>query len=128
MRNVRDRRDLRDESTEVDWWNPSADVMPIRTYKITKSTATSAVTHCDASGSSGNLAFMKTVIQVDSNILGGTPVFQGTRVPIQNLFDYIEGDETIDEFLTDFPTVTKEQVIQLLEQLKDQALKGNQAA
>ncbi|MGH7184382.1 MAG: DUF433 domain-containing protein [Nitrospiraceae bacterium] len=64
---------------------------------------------------------MKTVIQVDSNILGGTPVFQGTRVPIQNLFDYIEGDETIDEFLTDFPTVTKEQVIQLLEQLKDQA-------
>lgn len=71
---------------------------------------------------------MKTVIQVDSLILGGTPVFQGTRVPIQNLFDYIEEDETIDEFLTDFPTVTKEQVIQLLEQLKDQALKGSQAA
>jgi len=71
---------------------------------------------------------MKTVIQVDSAILGGTPVFQGTRVPIQNLFDYIEGDETIDEFLTDFPTVTKEQVIQLLEQLKDQALKGTKAA
>ena len=112
----------------MDWWNPSADVMPISTYKITKSTAISSVTHCYAPGSFGSLAVMKTVIQVDSNILGGTPVFQGTRVPIQNLFDYIEGDETIDEFLTDFPTVTKEQVIQLLEQLKDQALKGNQAA
>ncbi|MCE9619188.1 MAG: DUF433 domain-containing protein [Planctomycetes bacterium] len=58
------------------------------------------------------------VIQVDSNVLGGTPVFQGTRVPIQNLFDYIEGNETIDEFLTDFPTVTKDQVMQLLEQHK----------
>ena len=65
------------------------------------------------------LTDMKSVIQVDSNILGGTPVFHGTRVPIQNLFDYIEGDEIIDEFLTDFPTVTKKQVIQLLEQLKD---------
>ena len=74
------------------------------------------------------LTDMKSVIQVDSNILGGTPVFHGTRVPIQNLFDYIEGDETIDEFLTDFPTVTKAQVIQLLEQLKDQALKGTKAA
>lgn len=74
------------------------------------------------------LTGMKSIIQVDQNILGGTPVFHGTRVPIQNLFDYIEGDETIDEFLTDFPTVTKEQVIQLLEQLKDQALKGTKAA
>ncbi|MEP6960331.1 MAG: DUF433 domain-containing protein, partial [Nitrospirota bacterium] len=62
---------------------------------------TSSVTHCYAPGSFGSLAVMKTVIQIDSNILGGTPVFQGTRVPIQNLFDYIEGDETIDEFLTD---------------------------
>lgn len=61
---------------------------------------------------------MSDVIQVDSNVLGGTPVFQGTRVPIQNLFDYIEGNETIDEFLTDFPTVTKDQVMQLLEQHK----------
>jgi uncharacterized protein (DUF433 family) len=71
---------------------------------------------------------MNNVIQIDSNILGGTPVFQGTRVPIQNLFDYIEGDETIDEFMTDFPTVSKDQVIQLLEQLKNQALKGSKAA
>ena len=71
---------------------------------------------------------MDTVIQIDTEILGGTPVFKGTRVPIQNLFDYIEGDETIDEFLVDFPTVSKEQVIQLLEQLKGHALKGIKAA
>ena len=71
---------------------------------------------------------MAGVIQVDSDVLGGTPVFKGTRVPIQNLFDYIEGDETVDDFLTDFPTVTREQVIQLLEQLKKQALKESKAA
>lgn len=71
---------------------------------------------------------MNNVIQVDSSVLGGTPVFKDTRVPIQNLFDYIEGDETVDEFLTDFPTVTKNQVIQLLEQLKNQALERNKAA
>ena len=71
---------------------------------------------------------MDTVIQIDTGILGGTPVFKGTRVPIQNLFDYIEGDETIDEFLVDFPTVSKDQVIQLLEQLKGHALKGIKAA
>ena len=71
---------------------------------------------------------MDTVIQIDTDILGGTPVFKGTRVPIQNLFDYIEGDETIDEFLVDFPTVSKDQVIQLLEQLKGHALKGIKAA
>ena len=71
---------------------------------------------------------MDTVIQIDTGILGGTPVFKGTRVPIQNLFDYIEGDETIDEVLVDFPTVSKDQVIQLLEQLKGHALKGIKAA
>ena len=71
---------------------------------------------------------MDTVIQIDTEILCGTPVFKGTRVPIQNLFDYIEGDETIDEFLVDFPTVSKDQVIQLLEQLKGHALKGIKAA
>ena len=71
---------------------------------------------------------MDNVIDVNTGVLGGTPVFRGTRVPIQNLFDYIEGDETIDEFLVDFPTVSKDQVIQLLEQLKEQALKGTKAA
>ena len=71
---------------------------------------------------------MFNVIRTDKEIMGGTPVFNGTRVPIQTLFDYIEGDESIDEFLEDFPTVKKEQVIALLEHLKIQALKTSKAA
>ncbi len=55
-----------------------------------------------------------SVININKNILGGKPVFKGTRVPIQNLFDYIEGGYTIEEFLEGFPSVTKEQVIELL--------------
>lgn len=65
---------------------------------------------------------MLSVIQNNLEIMGGTPVFKGTRVPVQTFFDYIEGDETIEAFLDDFPTVKKEQVIQLLEYLKKQAL------
>jgi len=65
---------------------------------------------------------MLSVVQSNLAIMGGTPVFNGTRVPVQTLFDYIEGDETIEAFLDDFPTVTKEQVIQLLQYLKKQAL------
>ncbi len=65
---------------------------------------------------------MLSVLQSNLAIMGGTPVFNGTRVPVQTLFDYIEGDETIEAFLDDFPTVTKEQVIQLLQYLKKQAL------
>ena len=71
---------------------------------------------------------MLNVIHIDQNIMGGTPVFRGTRVPVQTLFDYVEGEQSIDEFLQDFPTVTKEQVIALLEQLKTQALKNTRAA
>jgi uncharacterized protein (DUF433 family) len=48
------------------------------------------------------------VIIKDPDILGGTPVFRGTRVPIQNLFDYLEGGETLEEFLEGFPTVSRE--------------------
>lgn len=62
---------------------------------------------------------MRNVIEVKDEVLGGTPVFAGTRVPIQNLFDYIEGGDTIEVFLTEFPSVSKSQVIQLLEQLKE---------
>jgi uncharacterized protein (DUF433 family) len=71
---------------------------------------------------------MKSVISVDPEIMGGTPVFKGTRVPIQNLFDYIEGDETIEEFLDDFPSVTKDQVIQFLEEVKAKVIKPPKAA
>jgi uncharacterized protein (DUF433 family) len=55
------------------------------------------------------------IINVDSEILGGTPVFDGTRVPIKNLFDYLETGETIEDFLDDFDGVKREQVISLLE-------------
>ncbi len=54
------------------------------------------------------------VINVDKEILGGTPVFWGTRVPIKNLFDYLEEGETVEEFLQDFPSVTLEQVERVL--------------
>ena len=56
----------------------------------------------------------KTVIQKSSDIMGGTPVFSGTRVPIRTLMDYLTAGETVDAFLDDFPTVTREQVVQLL--------------
>jgi len=58
---------------------------------------------------------MESMINKDPEILGGMPVFRGTRVPVQNLIDYLATGETIDAFLDDFPTVTREQVIQFLE-------------
>ena len=54
-------------------------------------------------------------INIDHEILGGTAVFFGTRVPIKNLYDYLETGETIDSFLEDFYGVTKEKVIKILE-------------
>ena len=51
--------------------------------------------------------------------MGGTPVFVGTRVPIQTLLDYLEAGDSIDEFLAGFPSVSREQVIDFLEQAKD---------
>ena len=58
------------------------------------------------------------LIVKDPNILGGTPVFRGTRVPFQTLLDYLEGGETLDEFLDDFPTVTRQAAISSLEHAK----------
>ena len=55
------------------------------------------------------------VINIDKEILGGTPVFFGTRVPIKNLSDYLETGETIETFLNDFEGVSKSQVIKILE-------------
>ncbi len=55
------------------------------------------------------------VINIDQDILGGTPVFFGTRVPIKNLFDYLETGDSIDIFLTDFEGVSRDQVVRLLE-------------
>jgi uncharacterized protein (DUF433 family) len=55
------------------------------------------------------------VINIDPEILGGTPVFYGTRVPIKNLFDYLETGDSIEVFLEDFESVRKDQVIKVLE-------------
>lgn len=61
---------------------------------------------------------MSSVVARNREILGGTPVFVGTRVPVRNLIDCLEGGYTIDEFLEDFPTVTRDQVIAFLEDTK----------
>jgi uncharacterized protein (DUF433 family) len=59
----------------------------------------------------------KDLVEVDPEKLGGTPVFYGTRVPIQNLFDCLETGETLDGFLEQFPTVTRDQALAVLEEL-----------
>ena len=61
----------------------------------------------------------KPLIICSPDIMGGTPVFAGTRVPVQTLLDYLEGGETIDDFLEGFPTVSREQVIAFLEEARD---------
>lgn len=58
------------------------------------------------------------IINVDPDILGGTPVFYGTRVPVKNLFDHLESGETIDYFLNDFEGVQRHQVVKLFEMFK----------
>lgn len=60
-----------------------------------------------------------SVIHTDPEILGGTPVFAGTRVPLKNLIDYLEGGHPLDDFLDDFPSVTREQVIAALEEARE---------
>ncbi len=57
-------------------------------------------------------------ISIDSEVMSGTPVFAGTRVPVQNLFDYIEGGEDLEGFLDDFPSVSKEAAVAVLEMVK----------
>jgi len=56
------------------------------------------------------------LVQRSSDVLGGTPVFAGTRVPVQTLLDYLEGGERLDDFLENFPTVTRDQAVAFLEQ------------
>jgi uncharacterized protein (DUF433 family) len=60
-----------------------------------------------------------SVVRSDSDILGGTPVFVGTRVPVRSLFDYLEASESLDEFLRQFPSVTREQAVAVLEFARD---------
>ncbi len=58
---------------------------------------------------------LKGIIHSNPEIMGGTPVFVGTRVPLQNLIDYLEGDESVEDFLEAFPTVKREQAIAVIE-------------
>jgi uncharacterized protein (DUF433 family) len=59
-----------------------------------------------------------SVVEAKPEVMGGTPVFCGTRVPIQTLLDYLEGGHALDDFLEDFPTVKRDQAIALLEHAK----------
>jgi uncharacterized protein (DUF433 family) len=61
----------------------------------------------------------ESVVCRDPEVMGGTPVFRGTRVPVQTLLDYLEAGDSIDEFLEGFPSVTRKQVICFLEEAKD---------
>ncbi|HEV2882442.1 MAG TPA: DUF433 domain-containing protein [Pyrinomonadaceae bacterium] len=63
------------------------------------------------------------LIKRSEDILGGTPVFAGTRVPVQTLFDYLEGGDSLDEFLDDFPAVSREHVVKVLETMKEAFLR-----
>ena len=65
----------------------------------------------------------ETIITSSTDVMGGTPVFAGTRVPVQTLIDYIKGGESIDDFLDGFPTVTRDQVIAFLEEAQEQIVK-----
>ena len=63
-----------------------------------------------------------TVISCSPDVMGGTPVFAGTRVPVQTLLDYLEAGESIDNFLAGFPSMSRAQVIAFLEQAKDRLI------
>ena len=65
---------------------------------------------------------VKPVFHSDPEIMSGTPVFVGTRVPVQTLLDYLEAGQALSEFLEDFPTVSKEQAVAALEQAKEALL------
>jgi uncharacterized protein (DUF433 family) len=67
-------------------------------------------------------------IHSDPEIMGGTPVFVGTRVPVQTLLDYLEAGDPLDEFLEDFPSVSREQVVAVLELAKEMLLARATAA
>ncbi len=69
-----------------------------------------------------------SIIHSDPEILGGTPVFVGTRVPVQSLFDYLEGGETLEEFLRQFPSVKREKAIAALDMARDSLLAGARSA
>jgi uncharacterized protein (DUF433 family) len=70
----------------------------------------------------------KAAVHSDPDILGGTPVFVGTRVPFQTLMDYLEAGHPLSDFLSDFPTVARKQVLAALDQAKDALLADTRLA
>lgn len=71
---------------------------------------------------------VKEIIEVDPEKMSGTPVFTGTRVPINHLFDYLESGDSLDEFLNDFPTVRREQALGILELMRERLLTEHETA
>ena len=71
---------------------------------------------------------LRDLIEVDLEKMSGTPGFTGTRVPVTHLFDYLEAGDSLDEFLTDFPTVTREQVLGVLELMRNRILTDYETA
>ena len=71
---------------------------------------------------------LRDLIEVDLEKMSGTPCFTGTRVPVTHLFDYLEAGDSLDEFLTDFPTVTREQVLGVLELMRNRILTDYETA
>lgn len=65
------------------------------------------------------MASLESVVHSDPEILGGTPVFRGTRVPLKNLLDYLAAGDSLDRFLDDFPSVRREQAVEVLEVARD---------
>jgi uncharacterized protein (DUF433 family) len=72
----------------------------------------------------GEAMTKQQLISTQEDVLGGTPVFYGTRVPIKTFFDYLEAGDSINAFLDDFPSVTREQAILFLEYAKDTVVAG----
>lgn len=71
---------------------------------------------------------MQSVVTSSREIMSGTPVFAGTRVPVQTLIDYLEAGDSIDDFLEGFPTVKREQVIAFLEEVKQSVIQPKKVA
>jgi uncharacterized protein (DUF433 family) len=71
---------------------------------------------------------MQSVVTSSREIMSGTPVFAGTRVPVQTLIDYLEGGDSIDDFLEGFPTVKRDQVIAFLEEVKQRLIQPKKVA
>jgi len=69
-----------------------------------------------------------SIVNKDPEILGGTPVFAGTRVPVRILFEHLEAGERLDDFLNSFPTVTRDQATQLLDLAMKQIIESDEAA